>query len=331
MGKGSKDEARAGADDSGALTPDVTPDAELSGKAAKKARKKKRKAEKARRAEESHVPWSQLLRAGPGADLAGIDPASTPGFEGDEKDAEKVMAELQDRLGDLQERLYAEAKGGGRRSVLLVVQGMDTSGKGGIMRHVVGAVDPQGVRITAFKAPSAEEKRHPFLWRIRRALPAPGLIGVFDRSHYEDVLVVRVHDLVPRTTWSRRYGQINRFEEQVAAEGTTIVKVMLHVSAPEQKRRLAERLARPDKHWKYNPGDLDERGHWAAYMEAYEAALHRCSTPIAPWHVVPADTKWYARLAVTNLLLEHLEAMDPQWPAADFDVEGEQRRLELTP
>ncbi len=241
------------------------------------------------------------------------------------------MAELQQRLSDLQERLFAESKGGGTRSVLLVIQGMDTSGKGGIMRHVVGAVDPQGVRITSFKAPSAEEKRHPFLWRIRRALPTPGLIGVFDRSHYEDVLIVRVHDLVPRTTWSRRYGQINRFEEQVVADGTTVVKVMMHLSPEEQKERLGERLSRGDKYWKYKPGDLDERARWADYMEAYQVALERCSTDAAPWHVVPADRKWYARLAVTNLLLEALERMDPQWPAADFDVEAERERLELSP
>ncbi len=241
------------------------------------------------------------------------------------------MAELQDRLSDLQERLFAESKGGGTRSVLLVIQGMDTSGKGGIMRHVVGAVDPQGVKITSFKAPSAEERRHPFLWRIRRALPGPGQIGVFDRSHYEDVLIVRVHDLVPPATWARRYATINRFENGVVDDGTTVVKVMLHVSAEEQKERLGERLERGDKYWKYNPGDLDERAHWPEYMEAYQVALERCSTAVAPWHVVPADRKWYARLAVTNLLLEALETMDPQWPAADFDVEAERTRLDQTP
>ena len=196
--------------------------------------------------------------------------------------------------------------------MLLVIQGMDTSGKGGIMRHVVGAVDPQGVHITSFKAPSAEEKRHPFLWRIRNALPKPGQIGVFDRSHYEDVLIVRVHDLVPRTTWSRRYAQINAFEQGVVDSGTVVVKVMLHISSAEQKARLGERLEREDKHWKFNPGDIDERGRWADYMQAYQAALEKCSTDAAPWFVVPADRKWYARLAVTNLLLEALEAMDPQ-------------------
>ena len=310
----------------------VTDDEELTGKAARKARKKREKAEQARRDEAVEVVrWSDLLRVEPGFVLADLDPASTPGFDGEKGDGEQVMTELQARLGDLQERLYAESRGGGERSVLLVIQGMDTSGKGGIMRHVVGAVDPQGVDITAFKAPSAEERRHPFLWRIKRALPRPGQIGVFDRSHYEDVLIVRVHDLVPRATWSRRYSQINRFESGVVESGTTMVKVMLHVSSDEQKARLAERLERPDKHWKYNPGDLDERAHWADYMDAYQAALERCSTTLAPWHVVPADNKWYAQLAVTNLLLEHLEAMDPQWPAADFDVEAEKARLAMTP
>ena len=306
--------------------------AELTGKAAKKAEKKRQKAAKARQDEAVHaVAWSHVLRVGPGFDLAEFDPASTPGFTGDRAAAEAVMAELQERTSDLQERLYAESRGGGQRSVLLVIQGMDTSGKGGIMRHVVGAVDPQGVEITSFKAPTAEEKRHPFLWRIRRALPSAGDIGVFDRSHYEDVLIVRVHDLVPRSTWSRRYAQINDFEAGVVESGTTIIKVMLHISSDEQKARLTERLAREDKHWKYNPGDVDERMHWADYMQAYQAALEKCSTAAAPWFVVPADNKWYARLAVTNLLLEHLEAMDPQWPAADFDVEAEKVRLALSP
>ena len=306
--------------------------ATLSGKAAKKAKAKKAEAEAAR--EDAAVEtssWSELLAVAPGFGLSEVDPRSTPGFDGDKAEAAEIMGELQDRLADLQERLYAESKGGGRRSVLLVIQGMDTSGKGGIMRHVVGAVDPQGVRITSFKAPSAEEKRHPFLWRIRRALPSPGQIGVFDRSHYEDVLIVRVHDLVPPSQWSRRYAQINRFEAGVVESGTAVVKVMLHISSEEQKARLTERLHRGDKYWKYNPGDLDERSRWADYMEAYQVALERCSTPVAPWHVVPADRKWYARLAVTNLLLEALEEIDPQWPAADFDVEAERERLATTP
>ena len=194
--------------------------------------------------------FTQALRAGEGFDLASLSPRATPGFDGDKADGEKAMEGLGDRLSELQERHYAESRGGGNRAVLLVIQGMDTSGKGGIMRHVIGSFDPQGVALTAFKAPSDEEKKHPFLWRIRNALPSPGDIGVFDRSHYEDVLIVRVHDLVPQSQWSRRYAQINDFEAKVAESGSTIVKVMLHFSCDAQKARLGARLARPDKHWK---------------------------------------------------------------------------------
>jgi len=339
MSKGSKDKgtggraSRAARGKAGAPSPDeVTTDGKLSGKAAAKADKKRKEAAKARADDAMRAgSWTAALRVGGDFRLADLDPRSTPGFAGDKAAGEEVMAELQARLGDLQERLFAESKGGGRRSVLLVIQGMDTSGKGGIMRHVVGAVDPQGVHITSFKAPSAEEQRHPFLWRIRKGLPRPGMIGVFDRSHYEDVLIVRVHDLVPRTTWSRRYAQINAFEQGVVDDGVVVVKVMLHISSQEQKARLGERLEREDKYWKFNPGDIDERAHWGDYMLAYDAALTKCSTDAAPWFVVPADRKWYARLAVTNLLLEHLEAMDPKWPAADFDVDLEKERLALTP
>lgn len=298
--------------------------------AAKQAKKLKKKAkEEAAKVEQASadVSFTDALRHGEGTSIADIDPRSTPGFDGDKVAGQEALEALADPVSELQERLYAESKAGGNRSVLLVIQGMDTSGKGGIMRHVVGAVDPQGVDITSFKAPTAEEKKHPFLWRIRNALPKPGQIGVFDRSHYEDVLIVRVHDLVPKAQWSRRYGQINRFEAGVVDKGTTIIKVMLHISSDEQKARLTERLDRPDKHWKYNPGDLDERAHWDDYMEAYQAAIDNCSTDEAPWYVVPADRKWYARLAVMNLLKEHLEALDPQWPAADFDVDEQQKLL----
>ena len=276
------------------------------------------------------VTFSESLRAREGFVLVECDPRSTPAFDGDKDAGKLALEERAGEIGEFQERLYAEAKMDGTRSLLLVVQGMDTSGKGGIMRHVVGHMDPQGVRYTAFKAPSVEERRHPFLWRIRNALPAPGQIGVFDRSHYEDVLVVRVHDLVPKATWTRRYAQINAFEERAVAEGTTIVKVMLHISSDEQKARLTERLERPDKQWKYNPGDVDERLEWPHYQEAYQAVLDRTSTDAAPWYVVPADRKWYARLAVQSLVLEHLERMDPQWPAVDYDVAAEQERLRVT-
>ncbi len=268
-----------------------------------------------------------LLRVGEGFSLAGVDPASTPGFKGGKRAAAKELDHGAARLSDMQERLYAEAHGGGRQALLLVIQGMDTSGKGGIIRHVVGAVDPQGVDLTAFKQPTPEEQARSFLWRIRRALPRPGQLGVFDRSHYEDVLIVRVHGLVPTRVWKRRYATINRFEEGVVANGTTMVKVMLHISREEQKRRLLERVERPDKHWKHNPHDVDERAYWDDYQEAYAEALTRCSTAAAPWFVVPADRKWYSRWAVYRLLLEHLEELNPQWPPATFDVEAEQRRL----
>ena len=270
------------------------------------------------------------LAVGPGFRLSDVDPDSSPGFSGRKADGEASLAATRDDLGMLQERLWAESRGGGTRSVLLVVQGMDTSGKGGIMRHVVGSCDPQGIRHTAFKAPTPEERAHDFLWRIRKALPQPGEIGVFDRSHYEDVLVVRVHNLVPKAQWSRRYATINRFEEQVSAAGTKIVKVMLHISRDEQKVRLTERLSRADKYWKYNPHDVDEREKWADYREAYQVALERCSTGPAPWHVVPADKKWYARWAVQQLLVDALAELNPQWPPAAFDVKAEQARLAAT-
>jgi len=274
--------------------------------------------------------FTDSLKAGPGFVLAEVDTRGTPGFDGDKAAAEETMAAAGTELDDLQERLYAESRGGGRRSVLLVVQGMDTSGKGGVMRHVVGSVDPQGVRYTAFKAPSKEERSHAFLWRIRAALPPPGQIGVFDRSHYEDVLIARVRNLAPASAWGRRYGQINTFERSAAESGTTIIKVVLHISNEEQKQRLSERLERPDKHWKYNPGDVDERLLWPAYQEAYQIAIDRCSTDEAPWFVLPADRKWYARLAVQQLLLEHLRLMSPQWPEGTFDVDAEKRRLAVS-
>jgi PPK2 family polyphosphate:nucleotide phosphotransferase len=297
-----------------------------------KGKKKSGKSSKNKRSKKQAAPqsFSQALRAGEGFCLGDLDPRSTPAFKGDKADGQKALDARADEFGDWQERLYAESKWGGGRSLLLVVQGMDTAGKGGIMRHVVGHMDPQGVRYTAFKAPTTEEKKHPFLWRIRNALPHPGQIGVFDRSQYEDVLIVRVHDLVPKAEWSRRYAQINNFEAKVADSGTTIVKVMLHISSTEQRGRLMERLDRPDKHWKYNPGDVDERELWPDYMEAYQALLDKCSTEVAPWYVVPADRKWYARLAVQNLVLEHLEAMKPQWPSVDFDVDAEKERLAAT-
>ena len=270
------------------------------------------------------------LRVERGFVLADLDPRSTPGYSGDKRSAELDLEAGRAELSDLQERLFANGKDGEGPSVLLIVQGMDTSGKGGIMRHVVGATDPGGVRYTAFKVPTAEERAHDFLWRIERALPDPGQLGVFDRSQYEDVLVVRVHDLVPQAEWSKRYAQINAFERAAARRGIVVVKVLLQISSDEQKARLGERLDRPDKFYKFNPGDIDERARWSDYQEAYQAVLDKTSTKGAPWYVVPADRKWYARLAVQQLLLEHLRDLDLQWPEATFDVEVEEERLAET-
>jgi PPK2 family polyphosphate:nucleotide phosphotransferase len=275
----------------------------------------------------SRTPFGDALRAGPDLDLAAVDTRSTPAFRGGKRKAARLMAAGAGELDELQERLFAEAKFGGKRAVLLVLQGMDTSGKSGVIRHVAALFNPAGVRYHAFKAPTKEERAHGFLWRVRNALPMPGQVGIFDRSHYEDVLVVRVHDLVPRSVWSRRYRQINDFEARTSESGTAIVKVMLHISNEEQKARLMRRLLRPDKWWKYSPRDVDERALWPAYLEAYEAAMRRCSTDVAPWYVVPADRRWYARLAVQQLMLERLRQLDPQWPPPAFDVEQEKRRV----
>src|SRR5688500_14354858 len=266
------------------------------------------------------------LRPGP-VDLASIETDAAPGFDGGKADGKKALAAMADELADLQERLWAERTVDSERRVLLVLQGMDTSGKGGVLRHTIGLVDPQGVRITSFKAPTDEERAHDFLWRIEKGLPSAGYIGVFDRSHYEDVLIARVRGLVEPEEIERRYGAINDFEARLVDEGFSIIKCMLHISADEQKARLAERLANPEKHWKYNPGDLDERARWSAYREAYEVALERTNTDVAPWHVIPSDKKWYRNLAVGQLLLETLRGLDLQWPEADFDVEAETERL----
>ena len=268
-----------------------------------------------------------VLRVTRGFRLAEVDPSSTPGFDGDRDDGEEELDHNHDELGELQERLFAESRFGGTRKVLLVLQAMDTAGKGGIIRHVIGGVDPQGVKIHAFKAPTEEEKQHDFLWRVRRQLPPPGIIGVFDRSHYEDVLIHRVQGLSAPEVIEARYGLIADFENELVADSTTLIKVMLHLSAEEQKQRLQERLDRPDKNWKYNHGDLVQRARWDDYQEAYELALTRTATDAAPWFVVPADRKWYARVAVQRLLLTALRGLDPQWPAADYDVEAEKKRL----
>lgn len=285
-------------------------------------------------AKKKAAPGDKLLDAlrvpaGP-VDLSAYDTRATTGFDGSKDDGKVALDALGAEVSDWQERLFAEGRKGGNRSVLLVLQGMDTSGKGGVIRHGAGLMDPQGLRITSFKAPTAAEKRRGFLWRIRQALPEPGMIGIFDRSHYEDVLIARVRNLVAPPVWNRRYEQINEFEAELAESGVTVLKCFLHISADQQKERLEARLDDPTKYWKYNPGDIDEREFWPAYAEAYQAALENCNGASAPWYVIPSDRKWYRNWAVTTLLLETLRDLNPEWPAADFDVEGEKARLATT-
>jgi PPK2 family polyphosphate:nucleotide phosphotransferase len=271
---------------------------------------------------------THLLRIPPGpVRLMSYDTRATPGFDGDKTAGKKALAALAEPISELQERLYAEGRTGGVRSVLVVLQGMDTSGKGGVVRHCAGLLDPQGVHIASFKAPTAAEKARGFLWRIRQQLPAPGMIGIFDRSQYEDVLIARVHKLAAPSTITNRYESINHFEADLVDDGTSVLKCFLHISAGEQRDRLMARLDDPTKHWKFNPGDLDERARWNDYQRAYEIALERCNTDVAPWLVIPSDRKWYRNWAITRILLEHLTTLDPRWPTADFDLLEQKARL----
>ena len=281
------------------------------------------------------VPLSALLRVPPGpVDLGSYDPDATTGYPDgkDNDDVDKRMVALDETLSELQERLFANGRSrpDSAPAVLLVLQGMDTSGKGGVLRHTVGMVDVQGLSIASFKKPTPEELEHDFLWRIAKAVPAPGYIGTFDRSHYEDVLVGRVDALAPAEEIERRYEAINAFEADLVARGVVLVKCFLNVSYAEQGNRLMERLERPDKYWKYNPGDVDARKKWPDYHAAYEIALERCNTVAAPWYVIPSDRKWYRDWAVAQLLGEQLQALNLEWPAAAFDVEEEKKRLKAT-
>ncbi len=278
----------------------------------------------------------KLLAVEPGTvDLAGIDPSGTPGVPDEhavrrhpKRWAREQVAAISAELGAYQEPLYASAKHDAQaHRVLLVLQAMDCGGKDGTVRGVTGGMNPAGLSIVSFGPPTDEERSHDFLWRIRRALPAPGRVGIFNRSHYEDVLVARVHQLVPEAVWTARYDQINAFEAEQVANGLTLVKVMLHISAEEQKKRLLDRLDDPTKYWKYNPGDLAERARWDEYQQAYADALSRCSTSVAPWYVVPANRKWYRNWAVATLLRQALADIDPQYPPASFDVAAERAKL----
>ena len=261
---------------------------------------------------------TKRFRVKPGGkiDLSDFDPGSTPGFS--HKDAGERLLELNDRLETLQEALWAEH----RHKVLVVLQGMDTSGKDGTIRHVFEGVNPLGVRVAAFKAPTQEELEHDFLWRVHARVPGRGEMVIFNRSHYEDVLVARVQKLVPPEVWQARYGQINDFERLLADTGTTILKFFLHISKDEQKERLQARLDDPQKQWKFRKGDLVDRALWDEYIKAYEEALSRTSQKHAPWYIVPADKKWYRNLVVATVLVKALEDLKIQIPKAEEDLEG---------
>ena len=262
--------------------------------------------------------------------LSDLDPDSTPGFSGDEDDARERGEKKDDDLYDLQELLFANSRAYGEKtpSILLVLQGMDTSGKGGVIRNTLNVFDPQGIDTVGFGKPTEEELAHDFLWRIRKHVPKPGQIVAFDRSHYEDVLIQRVHKWVDEDEIERRFEAIQDFERELVANGTRIIKVMLHISKDFQKENFLDRLEKPEKHWKYNPGDIDEREHWDAYMDAYQDAVVRTSTEDAPWYVIPSDNKPYARMVIKFLLLDALQNMDLEWPTADFDVEAELERAQ---
>lgn len=254
--------------------------------------------------------------------LARWNPRSTPGCKDKDEAAERLVRNLA-RIDVLQHRLYAEA----RQSLLIVLQGMDTSGKDGLIRNVMTVFNPQGCRVWPFKVPTPEERAHDFLWRIHQVTPARGQVAIFNRSHYEDVLVVRVNGLVPRKVWSQRYQIINQFERHLHEQGTRVLKFFIHISREEQRQRLSARLDDPLKHWKFSDADLVERKRWSGYQRAYEVALARCSTKQAPWHVIPADRKWYRDLAVSEIVADTLDRMKPQIPKANLNVKRLSARL----
>jgi PPK2 family polyphosphate:nucleotide phosphotransferase len=261
------------------------------------------------------APW----RVAPGdpVDLSSIDTGATPDMPGDRQAVEEDTDRLHDRLGELQTRLIAE----GKQSLLLILQGMDASGKDGAVKSVAKSMNPMGVSVVSFKAPSDEERAHDFLWRVHQHVPPAGKVGVFNRSHYEDVLVVRVMDLQPEEAWRPRFDRINEFERLLTDRGTRVVKVMPHISRDEQAARFRERLTKPTKRWKFNADDLEHRARWDRYMAAYEDAIARTSTEHAPWFVVPADRKWYRNWAIARILVETLAAMNPRYPDRP-DLEG---------
>ena len=253
------------------------------------------------------------------SDAAAGPPPGSPGKDAAVADTERLTR----RLDKLQEALYAE----GRRALLVVLQGRDTAGKDGAIRKVFGPLNPQGVAVTGFKAPSPVELAHDYLWRVHQAVPPRGTIGIFNRSHYEDVLVVRVHELVPEAVWRQRFDQIVQFERTLVENGVTILKFFLHISRDEQRERLRARLEGPEKYWKFSPGDLGERDRWDAYTEAYAEALARTSTPVAPWYLVPADKKYLRDLLVAEVVVEALARMNPAYPGPPDCLEEFRRAL----
>ena len=251
-------------------------------------------------------------------DLSQWDTNDTSAFDGGKREAREVLQTLNERLEELQELLYAEHK----HKVLIVLQAMDTGGKDGTIRHVFEGVNPQGVKVANFKVPTREELDHDYLWRVHKQVPGKGQIVIFNRSHYEDVLVVRVHNLVPPEVWDRRYAHINHFERTLADEGTTILKFFLHIDLDEQKERLQARLDEPHKRWKFKLGDLGERKLWPEYMRAYEDVLSKTSTEWAPWYIVPANRKWYRNLVVATVLVEALEGLNMSYPQPEDDLDN---------
>jgi PPK2 family polyphosphate:nucleotide phosphotransferase len=249
-------------------------------------------------------------------DLSKWDPEDSSEFDDNKEEGRAALANLNRKLAELQEILYAEHK----HKVLIVLQAMDTGGKDGAIRHVFKGINPQGVRVASFKIPNAIEMDHDYLWRVHRQTPGKGEMVIFNRSHYEDVLVVRVHKLVSEEVWNRRYDQINNFEKLLAEEGTTILKFYLHISSEEQKERLRARLEDPSKHWKFDPDDLKERQLWKEYMRAYEDALEKTSTKYAPWYIVPANKKWYRDLVMASVILETLKDLKMEYPQPEYDV-----------
>ena len=263
-----------------------------------------------------HLDRELIVKPGSKFKLEKFDPSDTFGY--DKKGAEDHLPKNLERLSALQYRLYAE----GKRSLLVVLQGIDAGGKDGTIKHVMSGLNPQGVNVTSFKVPEGAEKRHDYLWRIHNAVPEWGKMGIFNRSHYEDVLVVRVHDLVPKKIWSRRYDEINDFERMLSASGVHIVKFLLYISKDEQEKRFKERIDDKQKNWKFSPADLKEREYWDQYIEAYEDMLRKCSKHHAPWYVIPANNKWFRNLAVSQILCDTLESMDLKFPKASEDLKG---------